>query len=69
MKSLQSNELRGEDILQVCKNHIAHYKIPKYVVFVTEYPLTVTGKIQKYLIRAELEEMKKNGTLEKYAIK
>jgi fatty-acyl-CoA synthase len=54
VKSLESNELTGDDILQVCRNHIAHYKIPKYVLFVTDYPLTVTGKIQKYLIRAQL---------------
>jgi acyl-CoA synthetase (AMP-forming)/AMP-acid ligase II len=41
--------------MRVCKNHIAHYKIPKYVVFVEDYPLTVTGKIQKFIIREQLE--------------
>jgi fatty-acyl-CoA synthase len=34
-----------------CKGRIAHYKVPRYVVFVDEYPTTVTGKIQKYRLR------------------
>jgi fatty-acyl-CoA synthase len=32
---------------------IAKFKVPKYVQFVTEYPLTVTGKVQKFKIREE----------------
>ncbi len=54
VKSLEQNEIKGEDILRLCKNQIAHYKIPKYVIFVTEYPLTVTGKIQKFIMRNQL---------------
>jgi fatty-acyl-CoA synthase len=34
-----------------CKGRIAHYKVPKYIRFVDSFPTTVTGKIQKYLIR------------------
>ncbi len=41
----------GEEIKEFCKGKIAHYKIPKYVKFVTEFPMTVTGKIQKYKMR------------------
>jgi fatty-acyl-CoA synthase len=33
------------------KGRIAHYKIPRYVKFVTEFPMTVTGKIQKFKMR------------------
>jgi fatty-acyl-CoA synthase len=40
-----------EEIREFCKGKIAHYKIPRYVKFVTEYPMTVTGKIQKYKMR------------------
>jgi len=39
------------DIRQFCQGHIAHYKIPRYVHVVDEFPMTVTGKIQKYLLR------------------
>ena len=41
-------------IIVYCREQIAHYKIPKYVRFVDEFPTTVTGKIQKYLIRAAM---------------
>jgi fatty-acyl-CoA synthase len=34
-----------------CKGRIAHYKVPKYIRFVDSFPTTVTGKIQKYVIR------------------
>jgi fatty-acyl-CoA synthase len=40
-----------EEIRAFCKCQIAHYKVPKYIRFVTEFPMTVTGKIQKFKIR------------------
>ena len=40
-----------EEIKEFCKGKISHYKIPRYVKFVTEFPMTVTGKIQKYKMR------------------
>jgi fatty-acyl-CoA synthase len=43
-----------EDIRDFCRGQIAHYKIPRYVCFVDSFPVTVTGKIQKYLIREEM---------------
>ncbi|WP_119388167.1 AMP-binding protein [Taklimakanibacter lacteus] len=42
-----------EEIRQFCQGQIAHYKIPRYVKFVDGFPMTVTGKIQKYLMREE----------------
>jgi fatty-acyl-CoA synthase len=42
------------DIRAFCDGQIAHYKIPKYVRFVEAFPMTVTGKIQKYLLRAQV---------------
>jgi fatty-acyl-CoA synthase len=42
-----------EDIREFCKGQIAHYKIPRYVKFVDSFPMTVTGKIQKYRMREE----------------
>ena len=43
-----------EDIRDFCRDQIAHYKIPRYVCFVDSFPTTVTGKIQKYLIREQM---------------
>ena len=40
-----------EEIKEWCTGRIAHYKIPRYVKFVTEFPMTVTGKIQKFKMR------------------
>lgn len=39
------------EIIDYCRGRIAHYKVPRYVRFVESFPMTVTGKIQKYLIR------------------
>lgn len=43
-----------EDIRAFCSGQIAHYKVPRYVRFVESFPLTVSGKVQKYLIRESL---------------
>ncbi|HMC90754.1 MAG TPA: AMP-binding protein, partial [Gemmataceae bacterium] len=44
-------QLAAEDVRQFCRERIAHFKVPRYVEFVSEYPTTVTGKIQKYRLR------------------
>jgi len=43
--------LTEEQVRDYCRGRIAHYKIPKYIVFVAEYPTTVTGKVQKFRLR------------------
>jgi fatty-acyl-CoA synthase len=46
-----------EEIRDFCRGKIAHYKVPRYVKLVNEFPMTVTGKIQKYKMRdAAIEE-------------
>lgn len=40
-----------EEIRDFCKDKIAHFKIPKYIWFVDEFPMTVTGKLQKFRMR------------------
>ncbi len=40
-----------DDIRSFCRGQIAHYKIPRHIRFVEAFPMTVTGKVQKYLIR------------------
>ena len=44
-------EIQEEDVREYCKNKIARYKIPRYIFFVNEYPLTGSGKIQKFKLR------------------
>lgn len=44
----------AEEIQDFCKGRIAHFKVPHYVKFVTAYPMTVTGKVQKYLMREQM---------------
>jgi acyl-CoA synthetase (AMP-forming)/AMP-acid ligase II len=44
-------EATEEEIREFCKGQIAYYKIPEYVRFVTQFPITLSGKIQKYKIR------------------
>jgi fatty-acyl-CoA synthase len=50
--------LTADDIKQFCQGQIAHYKIPRYVRFKPELPMTVTGKPQKFIMRdAMIEEL------------
>jgi fatty-acyl-CoA synthase len=43
-----------EDIRAFCQGQIAHYKIPRYIKFVDDFPMTVTGKVQKFLMREQM---------------
>jgi fatty-acyl-CoA synthase len=43
-----------QDIRAYCSGQIAHYKIPRHIRFVEAFPLTVTGKVQKFQIRAAM---------------
>ena len=43
----------AEEVQSFCKGQIAHYKIPRYIKFVDAFPMTVTGKVQKFIMRDE----------------
>ncbi len=45
-----------EEIRDFCRDQIAHYKIPRYIRFVEEYPMTITGKVQKFAMRDRMIE-------------
>jgi fatty-acyl-CoA synthase len=51
-----------EEVREFCRERIAHYKIPRYVRFVNEFPMTVTGKIQKFLMRERMIEQLGQGS-------
>jgi fatty-acyl-CoA synthase len=48
---MQSSE---EEIREFCRGQIAHYKVPRYVKFVDSFPMTVTGKVQKFVLRQQM---------------
>lgn len=47
--------LSAEDVRAYCRDRIAHYKIPRYIRFVDEFPMTVTGKVQKFVMREQMQ--------------
>lgn len=52
----QDTNLNEQDVLDFCNNQIAHFKIPRYTRFVSEFPMTVTGKMQKFKMREKMIE-------------
>jgi acyl-CoA synthetase (AMP-forming)/AMP-acid ligase II len=53
--SLKPNQTMDLDELkQFCKNKISHFKIPRYLEIVNEFPMTVTGKIQKNILKERI---------------
>ena len=51
-----------EAVREFCQGKIAHYKVPRYVLSIEDFPMTVTGKIQKYLLRdAAVEQLGLSG--------
>ncbi|KAF7705443.1 medium-chain acyl-CoA ligase ACSF2, mitochondrial [Silurus meridionalis] len=56
IKLKDGQECTAEELKTYCKGEIAHFKIPRYVLFVKGYPLTVSGKIQKNKLREQTEK-------------
>ena len=64
IKKRQGAELSEEDVIDFCRGKISRFKIPKYVFFVDEFPMTASGKIQKYKLRQmSLELLKEKGVV------
>ncbi|HLI05131.1 MAG TPA: AMP-binding protein [Ktedonobacteraceae bacterium] len=53
VKVKPGEQVTGEELREFCKGQIAHYKIPRYYKFVDSFPMTVTGKIQKFVMREQ----------------
>ncbi len=49
----KGKDLTAEDIKEYCQGQITHFKIPRYIKMVDEFPMTVTGKMQKFVMRDE----------------
>lgn len=52
----EGHTLDEEGVREFCKGNIAHYKVPQYIRFVREFPMTVSGKIQKFKIAQAMKE-------------
>ena len=49
-------QITEAEIRDFCRDRIAHFKVPRYIRFVDEFPMTVTGKIQKFIMRQRMEK-------------
>ena len=56
----EGETLTEQEVRDYCKNNLAHFKIPHYIRFVREFPMTVTGKLQKFRMREMAIEAMKN---------
>ncbi len=55
-------EMSEEELRAYCAEGLAHFMVPKYLRFVDEFPMTVTGKLQKFRMReAEIKTLGLNG--------
>jgi fatty-acyl-CoA synthase len=56
IKLREEGALTPEELKDYCRDKIAHFKIPHYIRFVDDFPMTVTGKMQKFLMRDQMVE-------------
>ena len=55
----EGSDTTEEDIKDFCRGTIAHYKVPRYIRFTDTFPMTITGKIQKFKMREQsIEELR-----------
>jgi fatty-acyl-CoA synthase len=54
----EGSALSGDELREFCRGKIAHFKVPRYVEIVDEFPMTITGKVQKFKMReAAIEKL------------
>ncbi len=56
VKLREGQVITADEVRAFCKGQIAHYKVPRHIRFVDEFPMTITGKIQKYIMRQQTIE-------------
>jgi fatty-acyl-CoA synthase len=54
IKLREGHKPTADDICEFCEGKIAHFKIPRYVRFVDSFPMTITGKVQKFVMREQM---------------
>jgi fatty-acyl-CoA synthase len=59
---VEGGVLSKDEVETFCQDQITHFKIPRYIRFVEAFPMTVTGKIQKFVMREQMQEyMQESG--------
>ncbi len=56
IKLHEGEQATAEEIRNFCVGRIAHFKIPRHIKFVEAFPMTVTGKVQKFVMRERMTE-------------
>ena len=59
IRSRPGEACTAEEIIRFCREQVAHFKVPQHIRFVEEFPMTVTGKIQKFVMRESMIEQLK----------
>lgn len=60
-----STTLTQQDVKKFCEGHLSHFKIPRYVMIVDEFPRTLSGKVQKFKFLETFKVKAENGILVK----
>jgi fatty-acyl-CoA synthase len=53
----RGEELDRDEVTEFCKGRLADFKVPRHIEFVTEWPMTATGKIQRFMLREQAEQL------------
>jgi fatty-acyl-CoA synthase len=56
IKLREGTTATAEEIRDFCRGKIAHFKVPHYIKFVDSFPMTITGKVQKYVMREQMSD-------------
>ena len=56
VKVVTDAEASADDLRDFCRSRLAHFKVPRYVVFTDDFPTTVSGKVQKFKLREQVAE-------------
>jgi fatty-acyl-CoA synthase len=56
IKLREGTSVTAEEIRDFCRGKIAHFKVPHYIKFVDSFPMTITGKVQKYVMREQMSD-------------
>ncbi|GAB6026169.1 hypothetical protein CHUAL_012371 [Chamberlinius hualienensis] len=57
VKLKENMEMTEDELKKFCRGKISHFKIPRYVRFVKEFPKTLSGKVQKFIMKEEMEKI------------
>ncbi|SFS81781.1 AMP-binding protein [Marininema halotolerans] len=60
IRIVEGKKLSVDEVTMYCQGQIAHYKIPRFIHFVDAYPMTASGKVQKFKLRQLAEELRKS---------